>query len=290
MAGSIRSSHPVPIHAGMAEPLILVTGSTDGIGKATAAALAAGGAEVILHGRDEKKGKRVQQELGRATGSLPDLVIADYSRQDQIHRMAADLTARYSRLDVLINDAGTYLKTRHVTGEGTEMTFAVNYLGPFLLTHLLLPILRKSPAGRIVTVASSAHEDVDRIDWDNLPQQHRYDAWGAYSLSKFADVTFTYTLARNLEGTGITTNCLHPGVVNTRLFRSVFPGIPAITPEEAAKTPVFLARSPEVAGISGKYFEEQRAVRSSALSYDHGVQERLWKMAEELTGISGQTR
>src|SRR5208337_628700 len=145
----------------MAEPLILVTGSTDGIGKATAAGLAAGGAEVILHGRDEKKVKRVQRELAR---------------------MAADLTSRYSSLDVLVNDAGTYQKTRHVTPGGIEMTFAVNYLGPFLLTHLLLPLLRKSPGARIVTVASSAHEDVDRIDWENLPQERRYDPWGAYSL------------------------------------------------------------------------------------------------------------
>jgi NAD(P)-dependent dehydrogenase (short-subunit alcohol dehydrogenase family) len=269
----------------MAEPLILVTGSTDGIGKATATALAAGGAEVILHGRDEKKGKRVQEELARKAGAgRPDLVIADYSRQDQIGSMAADIASRYSRLDVLVNDAGTYQKTWHVTGEGTELTFAVNYLGPFLLTHLLLPLFRKSPAGRIVTVASSAHFDVDRIDWENLPGQRRYDPWGAYALSKLADVTFTYTLARNLRGTGITANCLHPGVVNTKLSRSAAPGIATITPEDGARTSIFLARSEEVAGVSGKYFDEQRPVRSSVLSYDRRVQERLWKMAENLTG------
>ncbi|MGB9175629.1 MAG: SDR family NAD(P)-dependent oxidoreductase [Methanoregula sp.] len=275
----------------MAEPLILVTGSTDGIGKATATALAAGGAEVILHGRDEKKGKRVQEELARKAGAgRPDLVIADYSRQDEIRSMAADIGSRYTRLDVLVNDAGTYQKTRHVTGEGTEMTFAVNYLGPFLLTHLLLPLLRKSPAARIVTVASSAHEDVDRIDWDNLPQQRRYDSWSAYALSKFADVTFTYVLARNLEGTVVTANCLHPGVVNTKLSRSAAPGIATITPVEGARTSIFLARSPEVAGVSGKYFDSLRPIRSSALSYDRAVQERLWKMAEDLTGTRGGER
>jgi NAD(P)-dependent dehydrogenase (short-subunit alcohol dehydrogenase family) len=272
----------------MAVPLIIVTGSTDGIGKATATALAAGGAEVILHGRDEKKGKRVQEELARNVGaSRPDLVISDYSRQDQIRSMAADIASRYSRLDVLVNDAGTYQKTRHETREGTEMTFAVNYLGPFLVTRLLLPLLRKSPAGRIVTVASSAHFDVDRIEWENLPVQRRYDPWGAYALSKFADVTFTYILARNLRGTGITANCLHPGVVNTRLSRSAAPGMTAISPEEGAKTSIFLARSMEVARVSGKYFEEQRPVRSSVLSYDRGVQERLWNMAEDLTGTRG---
>jgi NAD(P)-dependent dehydrogenase (short-subunit alcohol dehydrogenase family) len=275
----------------MAQPLILVTGSTDGIGKATATALASGGAEVILHGRDEKKGKRVQRELAHEAGAgRPDLVIADYSRQDQIRGMAAELASRYSHLDVLVNDAGTYQMARHVTPDGIEMTFAVNYLGPFLLTHLLLPLLRKSPAARIVTVASSAHEDVDRIDWDNLPQERRYDPWGAYALSKFADVTLTYTLARNLAGTGVTANCLHPGVVDTKLSRSAAPGIPTITPEEGALTSIFLARSPEVSGVSGRYFDERRPVRSSALSYDRGVQERLWKLAEGLTGMSGEDR
>jgi NAD(P)-dependent dehydrogenase (short-subunit alcohol dehydrogenase family) len=272
----------------MAESLILVTGSTDGIGKATAIALAKGGAKVILHGRNERKGKRVQQELETITGVHPELVTADYSRQDHIRSMAVDLIARYERLDVLINNVGTYEKTRHVTQEGTEITFAVNYLGPFLLTHLLLPLLNKSHGARIVTVASSAHEDVDRIDWDNLPQGRRYDPWGAYALSKFADITFTYTLARNLERFGITANCLHPGVVDTKLFRSVFPGYPGITPEEAAQMPVWLACSPEVAGISGKYLDAMRPARFSALTYDRRVQERLWKMAEELTGIMGE--
>lgn len=263
---------------------MLVTGSTDGIGRAAAAELLRGGAEVILHGRDERKGKKVQRELEGVAGvsRRPDLVIADFSRQDQIRSMAEDIISRYPRLDVLVNDAGTYQKTRHQAPDGTELTFAVNYLGPFLLTHLLLPLM--AAGSRIVTVASSAHFDVDRIDWDNLPGQPRYDPWGAYALSKFADVTFTYTLARNLEGTGITANCLHPGVVDTKLSRSAAPGITTITPEEGAGTPVWLARSPDVAGISGKYFEGKTAVRSSALSHDRTVQERFWRLAEDLTG------
>jgi NAD(P)-dependent dehydrogenase (short-subunit alcohol dehydrogenase family) len=267
----------------MAEPIILVTGSTDGIGKATAAALAAGGAEVILHGRDEKKGRKVQEDLAKTAGAgRPDLVTADYSRQAEICSMAADLASRYPHLDVIVNDAGTYQKARHLTEEGIELTFAVNYLGPFLLTGLLLPLLRKR--SRIVMVASSAHFDVGRIDWDNLPGQHRYDPWGAYALSKFADVTFTYTLARNLDGTGITANCLHPGVVETKLSRSAAPGIATITPDEGALTPVWLARSPEVAGVTGRYFEEKKETASSSLSHDRKVQERLWKIAEDLTG------
>jgi NAD(P)-dependent dehydrogenase (short-subunit alcohol dehydrogenase family) len=287
----ISSSPLIPVHAIMAEPIMLVTGSTDGIGKSTATELAAGGADVILHGRDAKKGKRVQRELSQKTGAgRPDLFIADYSRSDQIRDMAADLSSRYSRLDVLVNNAGTYQKTWRLNEEGIEMTFAVNYLGPFLLTHLLLPLLRKSLAARVVTVASSAHEDVNRIDWDNLPQERHYVPWDAYSLSKLADMTFTYTLARNLDGTGITANCLHPGVVNTKLSRSAAPGIATITPEEGAQTPVYLARSPEVAGVSGRYFDNRRPVRSSAFSHDRLVQERLWKMAEDLTGISGDER
>lgn len=281
----------IPKYASMERPLILVTGSTDGIGKATAAGLAAGGARLIIHGKDEKKGKIVQKELEAvAGGKHPDLFIADFTRQDQIREMAADLATRYSRLDVLVNNVGIYRKTRHVTMEGIEMTFAVNYLGPFLLTHLLLPLLRKSPSARIVTVASSAHEDVDRIDWENLPGEPAYDAWGAYSLSKFADVTFTYTLARNLGGTGITANCLHPGVVDTKLSRSAAPGIATLTPEEGAQTSIWLARSPEVAGVSGRYFDNRRPVRSSVLSYDRGVQERFWRMAEELAGIRSGER
>ncbi len=128
---------------------------------------------------------------------------------------------------------------------------------------------------------------MDRIEWENLPLQPRYDAWSSYALSKFADVTFTYTLARNLEGTGITANCLHSGVVNTKLSRSASPGAATLTPEEGAQTSIWLASSPDGAGVSGRYFEEKRAVRSSSLTYDIGVQERLWKLAGELTGVTG---
>jgi len=269
----------------MTRPVILVTGSTDGIGKATAIELASQGAEVILHGRKVGKGHTVQRELEEKTGGeKPDLVIADFSDWDQILHMALDISERYSRLDVLINNAGTYEKVRRVTADGVEMTFAVNYLAPFLLTHSLLPLLKKSAPSRIISVASSAHEDVDRFDWDNLQGEHAYDAWNVYALSKFADITFTYTLARNTEGTGVTANCLHPGVVNTKMLRSAFPKMSGIPPEHGALTSVHLAVSPDVAGVSGQYFDNGRPVRSSALTYDRPVQERLWKMAEDLTG------
>jgi NAD(P)-dependent dehydrogenase (short-subunit alcohol dehydrogenase family) len=269
----------------MNRPIILITGSTDGIGKATARDLISRGAEVIIHGRNKQKGNRVQKELAEITGNPPpDLLIADLSSREQVRQMAEDITSRYSRLNVMINNAGTYEKERHLTPEGVEKTFAVNYLAPFLLTRLLLPLLKENTPSRIVTVASSAHEDVERIDWDNLPAQVHYDAWDAYALSKFADITFTYTLARATEGTGVIANCLHPGVTDTKLLRSAFPGYPAISPEEGARTSVYLATSPELKGASGRYFDNRKQVRSSALTYDREVQDRLWNLAEDLTG------
>jgi len=268
----------------MASPIILVTGSTDGIGRATAIELASRGAGVILHGRDREKGRKVQREL-QATGEKPDLFIADYADQEQIRQMAGEISAGYTRLDVLINNAGTFEKARRVTRDRVEMTLAVNYLGPFLLTHLLLPLLRKSTPSRVVTVASSAHEDVTAIDWDNLPGEPRYDPWEAYCISKFADITFTYQLTGRLEGSGVTAACLHPGVVNTRILRTAFPIMAGITPEEGARTPVFLAMSPNVAGVSGSYYDTCRPVPSTLLTHDRLVQQRLWKMAEDLTGL-----
>jgi NAD(P)-dependent dehydrogenase (short-subunit alcohol dehydrogenase family) len=272
----------------MAQPVILVTGSTDGIGKATAAELLSRGAEVIIHGKKEKDVQRAQRELARKAGGItPDMVTADFSNMGQVRRMADDLLSRYSLLNILINNAGTYQKTRRLSKQEIEQTFAVNYLAPFLLTGLLLPLLRKGTPARIVTVASSAHEDVDRIDWDDLPAWHHYQAWDAYALSKFADIAFTYTLARNIAGTGVTANCLHPGVTNTRILRTAFPGLSGISPEEAAQTSVYLALSPRVAAVSGRYFEEKKAIPSSKLTRSRAVQERLWKMAEELTKSPG---
>jgi NAD(P)-dependent dehydrogenase (short-subunit alcohol dehydrogenase family) len=268
----------------MALPIILVTGSTDGIGKETAAQLLSRHADVIIHGRSQMKGEDVQRELARRSGGRkPELVIADFSEMDQVRQMAADLSSRYSHIDVLVNDAGTYQKTRRLTSGGIELTFAVNYLAPFLLTRELLPLLGKSKHARIVTVASSAHEDVDRIDWDNLPAWHHYSAWDAYALSKFADITFTYTLARKIAGTGMTANCLHPGVTDTKILRTAFPGMDGITPEEGAKTSVWLALSENIAGVSGRYFVDSKPAQSSKLTHDRSVQERLWTMAEELT-------
>lgn len=268
----------------MTNPIILITGSTDGIGKATAFSLAKEGVEVILHGRNTEKGRAVQHELQKKVGGdKPDIVIADYESLDAIRLMASEVSSRYQRLDVLVNNVGTYQKTRQLTDDGFEMTFGVNYLGPFLLTHLLLPLLKRGAPSRIVTVASGAHEDVQRINWDNLQGEQSYSAWDAYALSKFADITFTYVLARKIEGSGVTANCLHPGVVDTKLLRSAFPGYPAISPDEGALTSVYLAVSPDVNNISGEYFDNQKPVRSSALTHERSVQKRLWRIANDMT-------
>lgn len=268
----------------MTGPLILVTGSTDGIGKATARALAGQGAQVILHGRDPEKGETVLKELKNRTWNRNlDLLIADLSEKDNILRLADEIRSGYGRLDVLINNAGVYEKTRKVTPDGTEMTIAVNYLAPFLLTRELLPLLQKSAPSRIVNVASAAHRDIWRIEWENLQGEEHYDPFGAYALSMFAKITHTYSLAESLSEKGVTVNCLHPGTVATKMLRAGFPGIRGISPAEGAKIPVYLATSPDVAAITAGYFEEPRKPeRSSALSYDRTVQKRLWETAERL--------
>jgi NAD(P)-dependent dehydrogenase (short-subunit alcohol dehydrogenase family) len=271
----------------MTGPIVLVTGSTDGIGRATATKLAAGGAEVILHGRDKDKGARAIREIEKETGRRGlSLIITDLSLQKNVIRLAEQISSHYERLDVLINNAGTFEQTLRLTSDGVEMTLAVNYLAPFLLTRHLLPLLKKSSPSRVVNVASIAHRDVRTIEWENLRGGKNYDPYDAYSLSKFAVITFTYTLARQIAATDITVNCLHPGVVDTRMLRKGFPGVRGKPPSEGAETSVFLALSPEVEGMTGMYFEESRKPgRSSSLTYDREVQERLWMVACELTGL-----
>ena len=276
----------------MSGPIVLVTGSTDGIGKATARKLADRGAEVILHGRDQEKGARVIREIEKETGRRGlSLITADLSLQKNVIRLAEQVSSHYERLDVLINNAGTFEPTRRLTSDGVEMTLAVDYLAPFLITRHLLPLLKKSSPSRVVNVASMAHRDVRTIDWENLMGEKSYDPYDAYSLSKFAVVTFTYALSRKITSTDITVNCLHPGVVDTKMLRKGFPGIWGKPPSEGAETSLFLALSPEVEGLTGMYFEESREPgRSSSLTYDREVQERLWDIADKLTGLREKGR
>jgi NAD(P)-dependent dehydrogenase (short-subunit alcohol dehydrogenase family) len=271
----------------MAAKTILVTGSTDGIGRATAQELLSQGHRVIIHGRDEDKGHRVMAELAHMTGHEPsDLFIADLSSQRAIQCLADEITASVPHLDVLINNAGTYQLERHITEKGVEMTFTVNYLAPFLLCYYLVDLQQMNAPSRVVNVASSAHRDVLQIDWENLQGEKEYNPWYAYALSKVAVITFTYRLAGLLKGGGVTTTCLHPGVINTKILHAAFPGMQGASPEEGAKTSVYLATSPAVEGETGMYYEEMQRVRSESLTYDTDVQDRLWMVAESMTGVT----
>ena len=265
--------------------VVLVTGSTDGIGKATALELARRGATVLLHGRSQQKGEAALENIRRITGSdRLHLYIADFSSQEQVRRLAAQVREEHDRLHLLINNAGTFEPERKITADGWETTFFVNYLAPFLLTHELLDLLKASAPSRIINVASIAHWN-GAMDWDNLQGEKSYQGFAAYALSKLALILFTYYLAERLQDTGVTANCLHPGVIKTKLLRAGFGDYPGESPEKGARTSVYLASSQEVEGISGRYFEECKAVCSSPVSYDRKLQEKLWQISKELTGL-----
>ena len=270
--------------------VVLVTGSTDGIGKQTAYSLASKGATVLLHGRNSLRGEKVQDEIRRMTGNTSlQFFQAELSSAKDIQKLANQIKESHGRLDVLINNAGTFQQERILNDDGLEITFIVNYLAQFRLTHELLDLLKrsasKSASSRIINVASAAHWNASAMDWSNLQGEKRYDGFRAYARSKLAVVLFTYALAMRLEGTGVTANCLHPGVIKTKLLRAGFGDYPGDTPENGARTSVYLASSPEVEGISGRYFEKCRPVQSSPISYDLELQEKLWQISTELTGL-----
>ncbi len=273
----------------MTEGTILVTGSTDGIGRATAHALAEQGYQVLVHGRNEAKGRRVVREIQDATGSdRLDLFIADLADQQKVRNLAASVSDRYDRLDVLINNAGVFQPRRELAPGGVEMTFAVNFLAEFLLTHELLPLLNESAPARIVNVASIAHRSVHRVRWENLPQEREYDPYTVYAVSKLGVVAFTMRLAPMLAETGVTVNCLHPGVIDTKLLRAYSGGgVDGAPPEEGAQVEVYVATSPDTAGVNGKYFEKKEPMGPSSLALDPGLQERFWEIGTNLTGIEG---
>src|SRR5215217_1244839 len=247
----------------MGKRVCLITGATSGIGKATAMGLASMGASVVMVARDRSRGEAALAEIkeGSANASV-DLMLTDLSSQEDIHRLADEFKDAYPRLDVLVNNAGVIRSKRVTSADGIEMTFAVNHLAYFLLTNLLLDLLKASAPSRIVNV-SSAEQRNGTIDFDDLQGEKGYKTAKAYGQSKLANVLFTYELARRLEGTGVTANCLHPGVVGTNLGSGVS-GIfgfmvRALTPlmkspEKGAETSVYLASSPEVEGLSGRYF------------------------------------
>ncbi len=267
----------------MSQRTILVTGSTDGIGRATALELARRGERVILHGRNLAKVQQARDELAREVpGSALEVLAADFSALAQVRAAADEVAARFPRLDVLINNAGISMRDRQLSVDGFELTFAVNHLAVFLLTNRLLGLLQRSAPARVVTVSSMLHINA-KLDFENLQGEKFYSGGRAYATSKLANVLFTVELAERVREKGITVNCLHPGAVDTKLLRSAFPSLQGITVVQGAVTSVYLACSPEVAQVSGEYFDECRPAPRSPLASDPTARQHLWQLSEQLT-------
>lgn len=270
---------------------VLITGGTGGIGRATAEGLGAMGAHVAITGRDAARAETAAREIRAVSGTQVDVFVADLSSQSDVRRLAAESLERLPGIDVLVNNVGGYWNTRRLTSEGLEHTFAVNHLAPFLLTHLLLDRLKHGPASRVVTVASHAHTQ-GKIDFDDLQGERSYSGARAYNQSKLANVLFTYELARRLRGSGVVANALHPGVVSTR-FGAEDPArvqrllVPFIRPfmkrpEQGAATSIHVASAPALQYVTGRYFANTNARRSSRLSYEQKTAARLWEVSTEL--------
>jgi retinol dehydrogenase-12 len=274
--------------------MCLVTGATSGIGLVTARVLAYQGATVVVAGRNPERGtatvNRIRQESGN---SAVELLLADLSAQVQVQQLAEEFLRRFARLDVLVNNAGAIFSRRRLSPDGIEMTFALNHLGYFLLTNLLLDTLKASAPARIINVSSDAHRR-GYVNFVDLQGQHHYSGWRAYCQSKLANLLFTYELARRLEGTGVTANAMHPGFVATGFGRNNhglfamlirLAQLTALSPERGAETLIYMATSPELAGITGTYFVKKRSVTSSRASYDQVAAQRLWQLSVEMSGM-----
>jgi len=268
--------------------VILVTGSTDGIGKQTALELARTGAKVLLHGRNPARGNAVLDEIKEhSKNENLRLFIADFASLSQVRRFAEKVYDNEERLDVLVNNAGIYMRDRQLTEDGFETTFAVNHLAPFLLTNLLLDLLKKSAPARIINVSSMAHEGV-RLDFDDLQGKKRYAPYDAYSKSKLANLLFTYELARRLDNSGVTVNALHPGVIATKMLRSSFGSFGGQPVKEGAARIAYLIDAPGTEKFSGKYFVNDKEQKSSSISLDVKLQQKFWKLSEEMVGRSAE--
>ena len=262
----------------------LVTGSTDGIGLATARALAERGCTVIVHGRNERRADAAVREIAAATGNRNVTAVAgDFGSLAEVRAMAARILRTCPRLDVLINNAGIAVRRRRTTTDGYESTFAVNHLAPFLLTNLLLDRLRDSAPARIVNVSSGVHAS-GRIDFDDLQMERGFDGWQAYCNSKLANALFTCELARRLDAAEVTANFLHPGVIDTKLLHVNFGGGAPVA--DGARTSVHLALSPEVAGVSGCYFVNRRRTSPASATGAPRLAADLWRASVSLTGLT----
>jgi NAD(P)-dependent dehydrogenase (short-subunit alcohol dehydrogenase family) len=278
----------------------LITGSTSGIGKEIAIGLAKMKANVVLVGRNKEKCQATLEEIWRNASidtnkNQVSYLLADLSSQASIHQLAKEFLDSYESLDILVNNAGVFLSRRFTTVDGIEYTFAVNHLAPFLLTNLLFERIKASSPSRIITTSSVAHRGA-RINFDNLQfERGRYNGIEAYRQSKLANILFTKELARRSRGSGVTSNCFHPGGVRTNLVQSgpwyyrliwaiIDPFL--VSPKKGADTAIYLASSSKVDSISGKYFVNRKPVGPSGTADDHDATARLWKISEELTGIN----
>lgn len=269
----------------MENRVVLITGATDGIGKQTAIELSGKGFHVIIHGRTKEKSETTLNEIRSITGSNAlSLTYADLSSLTQVRKLAENVMVNYTKLDVLINNAGIYMKERKLSEDGYEMTFAVNHLSHFLLTNLLLDLLKKSDDGRIVNVSSVAHQNA-KLDWNNLNGEKSFSAYGAYSLSKLANVLFSNELANRFEGTNLKSNSLHPGVITTKLLKTGF-NMSGASVKKGSETSVFLASSGEAALLYGEYLVDCNVANTHPSAKDSEVLQKFWDISKEMTALN----
>lgn len=269
----------------------IITGATSGIGKVTALAIARDGAHLVLPVRNIEKGEALKEEIVKETGNRSvELMSCDLASMDSIRSFAKSFLVKYDRLHLLVNNAGLWESKRKESADGIEMNFAVNHLAPFLMTNLLMDVIKKSTPARIINVSSTAHKYA-KMNFDDLECKKRWDSMKSYAQSKLANIFFTRKLAHELEGTGITVNCLHPGVVSTHLFdnmpgffRRIF-GLFMISPEKGAETSIFLATSPEVEGITGAYFKKKKSAKTTSHAEDMKAADILWDVSKEYCGL-----
>ncbi len=265
----------------------LITGANGSLGKATALELAQLGATVILACRNKARGDEVKADILSATkNSAVELILVDLSSQESIRQMAAAFSEKYDRLDVLINNAAIYKSRSEMTSEGLELMFATNHIGPFLLTNLLLDKLITSAPARVLVVTAPS---TTPLDFDNLQGEQRFRSLQAFGVSKMCNLLFTYELAGRLAGSGVTVNAVHPGLMKSNLMREAPLAIRWLTqlastaPTKAASSLVYLASAPEMAGVTGKFFKDGKAIESNQYSHDQVIQRRLWDVSVALT-------
>jgi len=281
--------------ATMKAKVVMVTGANSGIGKAASLALAEMGATVVMVARSKERGEAARSEIVRKSqNNAVDLLLADLSSLESVRILSSEFQKKYSSLHVLINNAGLFNQRRRVPADGYENTFATNYLAPFLLTNLQLDLLKASAPSRIINVSSVGHYN-GHINFEDLNLENDYGGWKAYGQSKLALVLFTHELAKKLQGTGVTVNAVHPGTVATNIwsrplgpvgFIMALPKLFMTSPDQGARTIVYLASSPDANGLNGEYLEKLKVKKSSDESYDEEIAQRLWDVSAKLTRLS----